>query len=317
MRNKHITAEIIADSIAPTGERLTSFIVVVPRIVLAEFNTHRALTRNSASSRAIPFDKMLEKVISTPFIPIKWQKDHSGMQGSQYLKGRDVELADGAWLRARDRAVEEAKMLNHNIGVTKQFCNRLLEPFLYHTIITTASEWQNFLALRAHSAAEIHIQDLAFKMLEIYNESIPNPLSEGEWHIPFGDKMDLYKIANLSKTGYIEEVSRLKVKIAVARCARVSYLNYEGTDDYEKDIILHDRLADMGHWSPFEHCARVMTSQEYQNHIQGIASHNDEKYGNPIFQKESMGWSGNFKGFIQYRKTFKGENKNDERVVVK
>lgn len=304
MRNKHITAEIIADSLSPQGDRLTSFIVTCPRIVLAEFNTHRMLSRNSASSRAIPFETMLQKVMETPFIPIRWQKDHSGMQGNQYFSGRNVELADGAWLRARNRAVEEAKMLNKNIGVTKQFCNRLLEPFLYHTIIVTASEWENFFALRAHEAAEIHIQDLAFKMLEEYNNSTPRQLKAGEWHIPFGNK--------ITKSNLEEQFDRkikriegqeLSVKIATARCARVSYLNYEGGDDYLKDVKLHDRLASMGHWSPFEHCARAMDDEEYSKHLRGHVS------------DLHLGWSGNLKGFVQYRKMFDGENKNDPRVV--
>ena len=64
-----IKAEIIADSLSPQGHRLTTFICVFPRIVLAEFNTHRMLSRNSASSRAIPFNKMLEMVKTNPFIP--------------------------------------------------------------------------------------------------------------------------------------------------------------------------------------------------------------------------------------------------------
>ena len=327
MRNKQITAEIIADSLNGQGDRLTSFIVVVPRIVLAEFNTHRMLSRNSASSRAIPFDTMLEKVMENPFIPIKWQEDHTGMQGNTYLTGRNVTLADGAWLRARDRAVEEAKMLNKNIGVTKQFCNRLLEPFLYHTIIVTASEWQNFLALRAHSAAEIHIQDLAFKMLEVYNKSTPKQLKQGQWHIPFGDKMDEDRIYELlDESGgdpdrYVEiddeEIQEAKVKIATARCARVSYLNYEGTDDYEKDIKLHARLSNLGHWSPFEHCAQAMTDTEYRTNVRGDGKITSDHDYELAFNKKDEGWSGNFKGFIQYRKMFLGENKEDSRVNLK
>lgn len=315
MRNKHITAEIIADSISPQGNRLTSFIVTVPRIVLAEFNTHRMLSRNSASSRAIPFETMLEKVMSEPFIPIKWQKDHAGMQGTEYLSGRDVELADGAWLRARDHAVSEAKMLNRNIGVTKQFCNRLLEPFLYHTIIVTASEWSNFMALRAHGAAEIHIQDLAFKMLEEYNKGIPKKLKAGEWHIPFGDMIDEHKIAlecGDKDDGTPWEIwkEQRKVEIATARCARVSYQNYEGGDDYSKDIKLHDRLSGMGHWSPFEHCAQAMTIREHE--LSAVTKLNN--YGGI---EVDYGASGNFRGFVQYRKTFGGENKKDSRVIAK
>lgn len=321
MRDTKITAEIIADSITEKGDRLTSFIVVVPRIVLAEFNTHRTLSRNSASSRAIPFATMVQKVQEEPFIPIKWQEDHKGMQGTKYLSGRNVALADGRWLAARDAAVQQATFLNKNIGVTKQFCNRLLEPFLYHTIIVTASDWENFFALRAHEAAEIHIQNLAFKMLDEYNKSTPSKLDPGQWHIPFGSKIDkhLLTVAHSEITGKTagswskELEQKLKVKVATARCARVSYLNYEGEDDYLKDIKLHDRLSGMGHFSPFEHCAKVMTDSEYYGHhlVQGNGDPFDEN------GEEFFGINGNFRGFIQYRKTFKGENKNDERVTQK
>lgn len=332
MRNKNITAEIIADSINEQGDRLTSFVVTCPRIVLAEFNTHRMLSRNSASSRAIPFETMIQKVMDEPFVPIKWQADHKGMQGNTYLTGRMQDLADGRWLAARDAAVQQAKYLSRNIGATKQLCNRLLEPFLYHTIIVTASEWQNFFALRAHEAAEIHIQDLAFKMLDAYNKSTPKKLKAGEWHIPFGDRLDEERIYEMvddtngdpdrfSEDAIEEAFEEAKIKIATARCARVSYLNYEGGDDYEKDVKLHDRLSGMGHWSPFEHCAQAMTKEEYQSHLRGevrlqqVTRHTKayETGDNP----KAEGWSGNFKGFVQYRKVFIGENKEDYRVEQK
>ena len=316
MRNKHIKAEIIADSLTERGERLTSFVVTVPRIVLAEFNTHRMLSRNSASSRAIPFDTMVEKVMAEPFLPIKWQKDHKGMQGTEYFESEmEIEYRDKEWLKARDAAVKSAKTLNKAQEVTKQFCNRLLEPFLYHTIIVTASEWQNFFALRAHEAAEIHIQDLAFKMLEEYNKSTPKLLKEGEWHIPFGDTFDEDRLGEIvTRTAYelggknIFDRALKKIKIATARCARVSYLNYEGGDDYEKDIKLHDRLSSMGHWSPFEHCARAMSKAETEMNRIVIQGKNDT---------DNLGWSGNLKGFIQYRKLFDQENKKDNRVIKK
>lgn len=56
-------AKILADSISLAGVRLTTMEVTFPRIVLAEFNTHRMLSRNSASSRTIPVEKMIWRVI--------------------------------------------------------------------------------------------------------------------------------------------------------------------------------------------------------------------------------------------------------------
>lgn len=305
-----ITAKIIADSKNQFGDRLTTFVLTFPRIVLAEFNTHRMVSKNSASSRAIPFKKMAKMVEENPFIPIRWQKDHSGMQGTEYfpeglgnINSIGSEQLKQLWLIASKKAVESARLL-HSQGVTKQICNRLLEPFMWHTVIATATDWQNFFVLRANEQAEIHIQDLAYKMLDAYNNSIPKKLKSGQWHIPFGDKIDEQKLHDLIADRYAYDnspptpanvVTQYKIKIAVARCARVSYLNFEGKDDYEADVKLYDRLATSGHFSPFEHCAEAM---------------NEDRY-------ELIPRSGNFKGFIQLRKTLQCENKFDNRVIKK
>lgn len=148
-----ISAQIVADSKNQQGDRITSVLVTFPRIILAELNTHRMLSKNSASSRAIPFNKMVEAVQNNPFIPIAWQKDHKGMQGFEYFtKKVNVETTDLgdlklAWLEARDYAIKQSTWLN-KVGVTKQLCNRLLEPFMWHTVIVTATEWENFFKLR-------------------------------------------------------------------------------------------------------------------------------------------------------------------------
>lgn len=293
MNKNQISAQIIADSINWTGDRCTTFVLVMPRIVLAEFNTHRAISKNSASSRAIPFHKMLEKVQQTPFIPIRWMKEHKGMQGTEYFTDEsDEKELEIRWLTARNAAVEMAVALSDR-GVTKQFCNRLLEPYLYHTVIATGTEWENFFALRAHDQAEIHIQDLAYKMLKEYNESTPKTLANGEYHIPFGDNLDEERIkALIASSPQVESdwhnpILEAKVKIATARCARISYNNFEGKDDYAADIKLHDSLSSSGHWSPFEHCAEAVL----------------------------VGARSNLRGFRQYRKNFAGENKKDPRVL--
>ena len=70
--------EILADSINEQGHRLTTFKVTYPRIIHAEMLRHRMLSRNVASSRAIPFEKMVKDVQEDPFIPIAWQKHQSG-----------------------------------------------------------------------------------------------------------------------------------------------------------------------------------------------------------------------------------------------
>ena len=152
MNKTKINAEIVADSLSPQGNRLTSLLITFPRIVLAEVNTHRMLSKNTSSSRAIPFKKMVESVQNDPFIPIAFQEHHSGMQGTEYLNGIEEENAIDNWLLAKDSAIKEAEVLYSN-NVTKQLCNRLLEPFMWTTMLITGSKegWDNFFKLRCPS----------------------------------------------------------------------------------------------------------------------------------------------------------------------
>jgi hypothetical protein len=142
-----IQAKVIADSIC-YDNRITTLEVVMPRMILAEFNTHRMLSRNSASSRAIPFKKMVQMVEDNPFVPIAWQKDHKGMQGTEYFTGDLIKYAEVEWRWSMKKTLNSAKRLNLDNKVTKQLCNRLLEPFMWHKVIVTATEWENFFNLR-------------------------------------------------------------------------------------------------------------------------------------------------------------------------
>lgn len=312
-----INATIVADSKNQFGNRLTTFVLAFPRYILAELNTHRMLSKNSASSRAIPFKKMLNSVHTNPFIPIAWMKDHSGMQGNEYFTGWKVSLIKFFWILASKFAIVSALILN-KLGLTKQLVNRILEPFMWHTVILTGTEFENFFSLRCSEFADIHIQKLAYSMLEAYNASTPAQLKAGEWHIPFGDKIDDDKISELAfaqrgaKDELYELIKRALVrKVAVARCARVSYtvVGEEGKpDNYENDFKLHDRLEKSGHYSPFEHVGKAMDENEYSLHYVKTGQ-NDES--------EQHGWSGNFRGFLQYRKTLANENRKDARVVQK
>lgn len=145
-----IEATVVADSVNPQGDRLTSLLITFPRILLSEVNTHRMLSKNTSSSRAIPFEKMVEAVQNNPFIPIAWQKDHKGMQGSEYITNeRELSHVINEWNRAKKQAIQNAEDL-HDRGVTKQLCNRLLEPFMWTTMLITGSKegWDNFFNLR-------------------------------------------------------------------------------------------------------------------------------------------------------------------------
>jgi len=155
-----ISAEIIADSIDKRGNRITSFILTYPRFIHSELMTHRMFSRNSASSRAIPFEKMVKQVEEDPFIPTAWQENHKGMQGTKYISDLDdINGQVDSWLKARNEAVHYATELSIDGGVTKQLCNRLLEPFMWHTVLVTATSYENFFELRT-GAYEIDLDKL-------------------------------------------------------------------------------------------------------------------------------------------------------------
>ncbi|MCE0538068.1 FAD-dependent thymidylate synthase [Kineosporia rhizophila] len=246
------SARVVADSISPSGVRLTTIEAKMHRYVLAEFNTHRVFSRNSASSRAIPVAKQIAAVQDDPALPLEWGANKPGMQAAAPLQGEDLELAQKAWLRARDAAVAAAGELLA-AGLHKQISNRLLEPFMWHTVIVTSTEWDNFYEQRCSPLAQPEIRACAEAMRTAMHASTPVELEAGQWHTPYvGDDEQLKP----------EDV----LKISSARCARVSYLTHDGIRDTAKDLELYDRLvsAKPMHASPLEHVARPITATEKQ-----------------------------------------------------
>lgn len=343
-----ISAITIADSIY-AGKRITSYILTVPQIIVKELLRHRMFSFSSSSMRAIPFNKIIADTRENMFVPLAFQKHHSGMQGNEYLNLEENEKAKQQWISTAQIALKEAETL-YNLGVTKQLCSRIIEPYGYAKILVTATEFDNFFELRCpcyriagdpnekpfgtkaldfrskkdcidhigmpdkgrgplfwlninKSQAEIHIQALAEAMWDAKNESIPKELKEGEWHIPFGDQLNMGKLATALRTSdpnkyfpmyayekkkWDQELANAKMKIATARCARLSYMTFDGEINYLKDLELHNMLLSSKHLSPFEHCARVP-----YNKMDEEGWTNTDSGGNL--------WSGNFKNWIQYR----------------
>ncbi len=234
-----ITAKIITDSISPDKIRLTTFQLRYPRVIHAEFMTHRQFSRNASSSRAIPVERLIQDVLDDPYIPIHWGKNQKGMQAQEEHDASVVirEL-DGdwpyervdAWLWARDRAVEAARAFA-TANYHKQLTNRLLEPFAHINVVVTATEWSNFLAVRDHPDAMPEIQELARAIKAAMAASTPQLLSFGDWHLPYvNDKqgsLDSKLIWDyaLKHDCDLMEVAR---RVSAARCARVSYVTHEG-----------------------------------------------------------------------------------------
>lgn len=238
-------AKIIADSISHDGIRLTTMEVSFHRFVLAEFNTHRVFSRNSASSRAIPVEKQIAKIREDIAMPVEFGSNKSGMQAGPPLDGFELDIAEAYWESASNQAIEQASRLM-NLNVHKQVTNRLLEPFMWHTVIVTSVDYDNFFAQRCSPLAQPEIRVAAELMRDAYDDSRPKLLEYGEWHLPYilPEEYDQYDVVTLCQ-------------ISAARCARVSYLTQDGVRDIEKDIKMFQRLvtADPPHWSPLEHVA--------------------------------------------------------------
>lgn len=247
--------------------------------------THRMLSKNSSSSRAIPVEKLIKLVEEQEVYPLHWGKNQKGMSAKEEIT--DIELAKEIWGEARLDAIKHAKRLIE-IGTHKQVANRLLEPFSSITVIATGtnqpSSWANLFAQRCHESAQPEFKALADLMREAYEKSEPSLLTGTGicmgWHLPFIKEEDWKYL------GHYEDATIWDlIKISVGRCARVSFLNHDGKRDIKADIALHDRLltSKPPHFSPFEHGARSLATSEKKANFVGWQSYRN------IIENESNG----------------------------
>lgn len=276
-----IEAKIIADSISPNGYRLTTFYAKYPRFVHSELLRHRTISHSVMSSRAISIEKMIQKVKDEPVIPLHWGQNQKGMQAFREIDSINQMVAKTSWLEGRDKAIETAEKLN-KLGLAKQIVNRVLEPYVYIEEVISGTDWGNFFNLRVHKDAQPELRELAIQIMKLYISNTPSLLQPGEWHLPsiteIHDGLDLKE----------------KLKVSFAICARSSYATFEGSPSVQKDIDLHDRLTNVFHVSPAEHQGTPMTEKQLKEH--------NSKYGP---------YSGNFCGWIQYRKLLPNENRKE------
>lgn len=246
--------KVIADSVSPSGERLTTLQVCFPRFILAEVNTHRVLSRNYRSSRAVPVEKLIAEVERSPFVPLAFGKNRPGMQANDVLDERQAMRAEDAWRHAAQLAVQQATELK-DLGVHKQLANRVLEPFLYVHGVISATEWDNFFALRCHKDAQPEFQELATMIRAAMEQS--DPVERGDmtilrdhhsdWHLPYvtdGERAE-YRLEWL-------------MEASAARCAWVSFKPHdesEGTNLEKITRTIKKLVSTPMHASPFEHVA--------------------------------------------------------------
>ena len=334
----NISASILADSINKNKNRLTTFELEYPRFIHSEFMTHRQLSRNAASSRAIPVTKMIDNIVNNTAMPIHWGRNKKGMKADiennlsveypsnifPYNESTNLYDRELVWNFARDNAIE-ASLCFSNAKYHKQIVNRLTEPFQMIKVICTATEYDNFFYLRCHTDAQPEIKELATIMYELYNNNKPKYLHDGDWHLPYIDdntwnecvkyfneqdlnKRDINKKSinekglneqDLNKKGLnIKNIDPLEYakKVSASCCAQVSYRNLDLS--IPKALNIYNMLVQNTpvHASPFEHQATPITQED-------IKSFNSKTPNTHITHVDSKNkyWSGNFKGWTQYR----------------
>ena len=314
-----VIARVVADSISPQGQRITTFELEYPRIIHSELMTHRLFSRNAMSSRAIPIKKMIEQVQQNPAMPVKFGKNQPGMQDA----GDHKELIDAGyepqtwWGLAGLSAARFAEGFA-DAGYHKQIANRLLEPFQRMKTVLTATDFENFWWLRVDKDADPTIFVLAEAMKKAFDESLPELLEPGQWHTPYVDHV--YEFEDIDDkecvvfVGYCvldEEDKPVMLTVEEAKaisascCAQVSYRVLNNTKDKALDIYGKLLSGNKVHASPFEHQATPMKGEFSQYgydpsvNLPGYAVSWEE--GITHVDRDGSLWSGNFCGWIQHR----------------
>ena len=310
--------ELILDSIIQ-GERVTCFRVTYPRIVHSEFMRHRSGSYCSASSRAIPLNRMIEQYFG--YTPDNWRKHQSGMQpieGNNLFSETDIITYNCLYENLKNMSSDIAQKLhNEGNGVAKEQVNRLLEPYSYitHLVQMTQKGFEHFFDLRTDSNAQYEFRVIANLMKEQYRNSKP---VERKIHLPFyQESFTLDK--HPSTLIYNFQPHLLKyLKISSARCARTSYYNREGNvPSQTEDLKLAEELLQNKHLSPFEFPVidRFMAEEIFDN-LKWWEFVEDSRWWKKVELKEGLpitirkDFSGNLNNWkvVQFRKMLENEN---------
>lgn len=282
-----ISAKIICDSIGENSPRMTTFELEYPRFIHAELMTHRMLSKNCASSRAIPVKTMTDIVTENPAMPVWWGKNQPGMSAKEELN--DTLEVRQQWKNASISMVQVVSYLNQ-LGLHKQIANRITEPWQRMKTVISGTEWANLLWLRDHEDAQPEFAELAKCIREEFEKSTPVFLQPGQWHLPYVNMTISFQTNEQKYYNGTEEISLEDAKkVSASCCAQVSYRKLD--DSLQKSLDIYDRLvsASRVHASPFEHQATPMF----------ISS----RLGTPgvTHMTSDAFWSGNLREWIQYR----------------
>lgn len=242
---------------------LYTFELEYPRFIHSEFMTHRMFGRCASSSRAVPVERTIDNILIEPWAPLHVYKNCKGMQGKDLVNEEDYDSFVELWDDAKHKAINTAYQMIDK-GFHKQHINRILEPFTKIKVIVTATEWDNFFNLRLSPDADPEIQDLA-KAIKV--------AMDNAW----GTLINVHDGRTLPYVSFDEmdaiDDNRVLTLISAARCARVSYLNHDGSKpDILKDLALAKRLINSGHMTPFEHQCRQVYDTGFNYNLRDFQS---------------------------------------------
>ncbi len=297
-----ISATIIADSINSNGIRLTTFELEYPRWILAEVNTHKILSKNTASSRAIPVERVLEQVDNSPAMPVEWGANNPGMVSKTMLDELKAKSAEMLWRAAAKAASSFARVMSDKFGlnVHKQLAGRLIETFTMSKTVLTGTEFANFFNLREHGDAQPEFYELAKCMRAARDLSIPTFLLNGQWHLPYVDLVD----GKYYVSGTNVDLETAK-QVSASCCAQVSYRKLDTSVEKANDVFLKLKLSDPEyknkHSSPVEHQATPIDPD--------AKSFDPSTWpaGVTHVRRDGSLWSGNLRGWVQFRQLIPNE----------
>ncbi|USM11561.1 thymidylate synthase complementing protein [Citromicrobium phage vB_CbaS-RXM] len=293
------TAKVITDSIGEYSPRLLTLELEYPRFIHAEVMTHRVFSRNASSSRAIPTKRMHRNILDNPALPASFRMNEPGMQGYTEAPPQVVDQALEIIERHRLFSIETAEALDA-LGLHKQNVNRYTEAHQHIKVVLTSCQWDNFDWLRIHHAADPTMIALADAIYAAREASTPKMLKPGEWHLSYITESDYARVEQMENKGDLTDLAIL-LRVSAARCARVSYNNFEGKPTtLEEDLALYEKLIkdfrgivadfDPLHASPVEHQATP------------------DRYLSRAMSWDQPALHGNLPGWVQHRKLIPGEN---------
>lgn len=299
-----IVARLLNKSVSEDGVFMYSFEIEYPRFIHSELMTHRMLSKNAASSRAIPIAKTIEAIKNNPAMPVEWGSNKPGMQAGEEIE--NAQLAKWLWHSAAIQASERGEVLAA-LDLHKQVVNRILEPYVFMKTIISGTEWNNFFSLRDHPDADPTIAELAGCMRQASLGAFAKLLVPSEWHFAYVDTDVGFDRTTYTIDGEEIDLETAK-KIDAACCAQVSFRKLDTS--IEKALCIYERLAGSTpiHASPFEHQATPIDGMLMVNGCFGNLPSDPDSWEDGVTHADRKGnlWSGNLRGWIQQRQLISG-----------